>query len=777
MAQQPDIPLFKVFMAPPEELDAELLRVVHSGFVTQGPKVEQFEAELRDFFASPRVVTLNSATSGLHLALHLLRRPDPPGEGDWPGLQQNVDEVLTCPLTCTATNWPILANGLRIKWVDADPKTCNMSIDDLEAKLSPTTKVIMVVHWGGTPVDLAAIKRVQERCYAKYGFRPQVIEDCAHALGARFGEAPLGSHGNLCVFSLQAIKHLTSVDGGILIAPTESLYQRAKLVRWFGIDRQRRSGGGDFRMEPDIAEYGFKFHMNDVAATIGLANLQHVPAILHRCRSNAAFYDEALAGLPGISLLPVHRGGASPAYWLYTMRVAAPLRTAFISYMKERGIVVSAVHQRNDIHSCVAQYSQYLPALNTLAEEIICLPVGWWVTDADRARVAEAVREFAHAHAPVEVPLEVPAAQRPRCLITGGCGFIGHHVVEHFVRNTDYDIVILDKLSYASKGYDRLRDSGIFHLVQSYCVDLSNPIPPGLQYELGADRIEVILHLAAETHVDNSIDDPVPFVENNIKSTLHLLEYARKLPALKHLIYFSTDEVFGSADDGAAFKEGDAHNPSNPYSASKSAAEMICQSYHNTYALPIITMNVMNAFGERQHPEKFIPLCINKILKGDEITIHAHPGAQRSGSRFYIHARNIAASVLFVLTNGEIGEKYNVQGEKELDNLEVAQFIADELGMPLKFKMHDAPESRPGHDLRYALDGTRLREMGWELPLTFEQSLRKTIQWTRSNSAWLDTESFNKSVPYSAAAASSLSAGPSGGAAVRGGAMLARSKL
>lgn len=227
MALQP-IPLFKVFMAPPEELDIPVTSVLHSGFVTQGPKVEEFEEMLRRFFGNPRVVTLNSATSGLQLALHLLMKPDK----GWPGMMEQVDEVLTCPLTCTASNWPILANRLRIKWVDADPVTCGMCLDDLEAKLSPTTKVIMVVHWGGTPIDLDRIARIQQVrggrrrvppsaswgltptspsaaqvCFEKYGFRPQVIEDCAHAFGAEHKQLKLGNHGNLCVFSLQVRVH------------------------------------------------------------------------------------------------------------------------------------------------------------------------------------------------------------------------------------------------------------------------------------------------------------------------------------------------------------------------------------------------------------------------------------------------------------------------------------------------------------------------------------------------------------------------------------------
>ena len=195
-----NIPLFKVFMAPPEELDGPLLSVIHSGMVTQGPKVEEFEAALREFFLHQHVLTLNSATSGLHLALHLIQKPDGP---NWPGLQPEVDEVLTCPLTCTATNWPILANRLRIKWVDADPKTANMCLEDLEAKLSPTTKVIMIVHWGGVPADLDRIARIQQTCFQKFGFIPHVIEDCAHSMGAEHQGRKLGTHGNICVFSLQ----------------------------------------------------------------------------------------------------------------------------------------------------------------------------------------------------------------------------------------------------------------------------------------------------------------------------------------------------------------------------------------------------------------------------------------------------------------------------------------------------------------------------------------------------------------------------------------------
>eukprot|EP00944_MAST-04C_sp_MAST-4C-sp1_P009417 g9417.t1 len=261
---------------------------------------------------------------------------------------------------------------------------------------------------------------------------------------------------------------------------------------------------------------------------------------------------------------------------------------------------------------------------------------------------------------------------------------------------------------------------------------------------LKKNEIEMIIHMAAETHVDNSISDPVPFVRNNVESTMTLLEFARGLPTLKAFFYFSTDEVFGSAPpDFDGFKENDSYNPTNPYSASKAASELLCKSYFNTYNVPVIILNVMNAFGERQHPEKFIPLCIKKILNGEELTIHAYPGKdQKPGSRFYIHAKNIAAAVLFLLRNGVVGERYNVKGEAEVDNLQLALAIGKIVGKDVRYKLDGHVETRPGHDVRYALDGGKMADMGWKLPATFRDSLQKTVEWTLENNVWLDDSNF-----------------------------------
>ena len=326
---------------------------------------------------------------------------------------------------------------------------------------------------------------------------------------------------------------------------------------------------------------------------------------------------------------------------------------------------------------------------------------------------------------------------KTRVLITGGCGFVGHHLVEHILKKTDWSVVVFDKLNYASLGFDRLRDINVFDdsRITVLAVDFSQPLSAGLKQEAG--EVDYIFHLGAETHVDRSIDDPGPFVISNVVGTMEMLNFARTQKNLKKFFYFSTDEVFGPAPQGVAYKEWDRYNSGNPYAAAKAGGEELCLAYGNTYKLPVVITHCMNIFGERQHPEKFIPMTIRKILKGETVIVHSDANKKVPGSRYWIHARNVAAAVMFLVDNGKPQDKYNIVGEKEVDNLQMAKAIAKALGKDLKFELVDFHSSRPGHDLQYALDGGKMAQMGWNLPITFESSLEKSIHWFIDNPKWL----------------------------------------
>jgi len=333
-----------------------------------------------------------------------------------------------------------------------------------------------------------------------------------------------------------------------------------------------------------------------------------------------------------------------------------------------------------------------------------------------------------------------------KCAITGGCGFVGHHVVEHLLKNTDWEIIVLDKLNYAANGFDRLRDIEAFDdkRVKIFAVDLQQPITVGVAEEIG--EVDYILNLASESHVDNSIKNPVSFIQNNVNLTLNMLEYARVVKP-KKFIQFSTDEVYGTADEGVNYKEGDRHNAGNPYSASKDCQESICRAYSNTYGLNINITNAMNIIGERQHPEKFVPICIRKILAGETIQVHSNEDLTKSGERHYLHARNIAQALQFILEETDEGldkvdaslGQWNIVGDIEIANSDLALMIGKILNKEAKIELISFHSSRPGHDLRYALNGDKLKDAGFDYPKSFEDTLRKTVEWdiAEENIRWL----------------------------------------
>lgn len=340
-----------------------------------------------------------------------------------------------------------------------------------------------------------------------------------------------------------------------------------------------------------------------------------------------------------------------------------------------------------------------------------------------------------------------------RVLITGGCGFIAHHLIETLLDQTDWQIVSLDRLDF-SGSLNRLEDimkkydSWTKRRVKIVFHDLKAELNPQI-IKLCGD-VNIILHLAAGSHVDRSIDFPMEFIMDNVIGTVNLLNYARGLTNLEHLVYFSTDEVFGPAPAGVNYMERARYNATNPYSASKAAAEEICVAFQNTYGLPISVTHTMNVFGERQHPEKFIPSTISKVRDGKVVTIHSDSTKTIPGSRYYIHAKDVAEALLFILNLGSSPKilapdfcstskipKYNIVGKQEIDNLHLARLIAEAQFKFLEYEMVDFHSSRPGHDLRYALSGEFLKSLGWEPKISLTDRINDMVNWSLNNPTWL----------------------------------------
>jgi dTDP-4-amino-4,6-dideoxy-D-glucose/dTDP-4-amino-2,4-dideoxy-beta-L-xylose transaminase len=379
------IPLYKVPV--PDAAAAQLSEVLASGFLGQGPRVDEFERRLSAHFDGARVATVGTATAGVYTALRVLlsgdaERGDPLAPGCAAG-----GEVLTSPLTFEAANWAVLANRLTPRWVDVDPATFNVDLDDLAAKITPATRAVLVVHWAGYPVDLDRLTRVVARAEAEYGHRIAVIEDCAHAWGATYRGRRVGLHGHVSVFSFHALKHVTCGDGGALVLPDAEWERRTRLQRFFGIDRTADRSSGAY----DVEHWGLKSHMNDVSAAIGLASLDGADARVERARANAAHYDRELAGVPGIELgerAPDREG----SYWIYMLK--AEDRPGLLRRLGERDIGAAAlVSRRNDAHSCVSAFRAALPGLDAVYGRMVALPVGWWVTDEDRAGIVDTIKE------------------------------------------------------------------------------------------------------------------------------------------------------------------------------------------------------------------------------------------------------------------------------------------------------------------------------------------------------------------------------------------------
>jgi len=303
-------------------------------------------------------------------------------------------------------------------------------------------------------------------------------------------------------------------------------------------------------------------------------------------------------------------------------------------------------------------------------------------------------------------------------LVTGGAGFIGSNFLHHLLTVTDEEIICIDKLTYAADR-DNIPDT-----VKLYITDIADE--HNCEYIFKKYKPSTIFHFAAESHVDNSIQNCTPFIHTNINGTVNLLNLSLKYEVQK-FIHISTDEVYGSIDDGY-FTEKSNYNPRNPYSASKAASDHFVMAYHNTYGLPVVITNCSNNYGPRQYREKMIPKTISNLLSGKKVPIYGD-GKQ---VRDWLYVQDHCEALIEVWLKGRVGQKYNIGGECEFRNIDIVRMILDR--MNLKEDMIEYVNDRPGHDRRYSTDIAKIRhELKWSPQFTLEEGLDKTIEWYERN--------------------------------------------
>ena len=359
------IPLVKPYISPREELIPEIEKVLYSGYIAEGEEAWNFEDGFKEFIQNQNTLMVQSGTAALHLSLLLLNI----GLGD---------EVISTPMTSEPTNTTIAITGAKIVWADVDPNTGLLDPESVREKITERTKAIMLVHYAGMVCDMDAFNKLSEETGVP------IIEDAAHALGAKYQGRMIGSNSRFTCFSFQAIKHMTTVDGGAIAFNNEADVIPARKLRWFGLDKKVS------RLENDITRAGYKYGINNLTGIIGTIQLKHAQKVIDKYIANGKYYDKALQNVSGITLVPYYQN-TKPSYWLYTMKVED--RDSFIKLMESIDVTASPLHHRSDTHSVFSDSKCELPNMEEWYNSFVHIPCGWWVDEENREKIVETIKK------------------------------------------------------------------------------------------------------------------------------------------------------------------------------------------------------------------------------------------------------------------------------------------------------------------------------------------------------------------------------------------------
>jgi len=359
------IPLVKPFIPDKDVLMPELEKILYSGYIAVGEAVYEFEDKFKEYIGNPYCLGLNSGTAGLHLALILA------------GVKQN-DEVISTPMTAEPTNTVIASMGAKVVWGDVNINNGLLDPESVRTLITKKTKAIVLVHYAGMVCDMDEFNKISKE------FNIPIVEDAAHALGSKYMGQMVGNNSPYTIFSLQAIKQMTTVDGGFLVLKNQNDLKRSRKLGWFGLDKQKS------RLENDITEVGYKYTMNNVNATIGNVQMLYINSIIGKYIENGKYFDNQLKGTAGIELMQYSKN-TEPSFWLYTLKVER--RDDFIKLLVENGISASPLHHRNDTHSIFNSSKRELPNMDYFYNNFVHIPCGWWVTKEDREKIVRIIKK------------------------------------------------------------------------------------------------------------------------------------------------------------------------------------------------------------------------------------------------------------------------------------------------------------------------------------------------------------------------------------------------